>query len=327
MKRRRFITLLGGAAAGWPLAAHAQQSGMPAIGFLSGSSAQLYARNHHAFHQGLRTAGYVEKQNVAIEYRWADGQYDRLPALAADLIRQRVSVIAAMGTPAALVAKATATTIPVVFETGADPVQLGLVPSLNRPGGNVTGVNQVVQELAPKLLQIVHELLPTTRRIGLLINRADPALSEITARDVTEAAHTLDLQMLILNASSERDFEGVFAKLIEAQVGALVIGGEALFTSNSEQLAAMALRHQVPAIYKGREFAAAGGLISYGSDIADAYRLAGIYVGRILKGDKPADLPVQQATKVELYINLKTAKTLGITIPLPLSGRADELIE
>jgi ABC-type uncharacterized transport system substrate-binding protein len=327
MRRREFIALAGGAAATWPLAARAQQPVMPIVGFLNASSARLYARNTAAFLQGLKEAGYVEGQNVAIEYRWADGQYDRIPSLTSDLVHRQVSVIAALGTPAALAAKAATTTIPIVFETGADPIQLGLVASLNRPAGNVTGVNQLVQEIAPKLLETVHELLPTARVMALLVNPTDSVLTKITVHEVLAAAQTLGLEVHVLNASSERDFDGVFAKLIELKASALVIGGETLFTSYSEQLGALTARHRVAAVYKGREFVAAGGLMSYGSDILDSWRLAGIYTGRILKGDKPADLPIQQATKVELYINLKTAKALGITIPLPLSGRADEMIE
>jgi putative tryptophan/tyrosine transport system substrate-binding protein len=327
MRRRELITLLGGAAAAWPLAAHAQQPVTPIVGFLNASSARLYARYIAAFLQGLKEAGYVEGQNVAIEYRWADGQYDRIPSLTSDLVRCQVSVIAALGTPAALAAKAATTTIPIVFETGADPIQLGLVASLNRPAGNVTGVNQLVQEIAPKLLETLHELLPTARVMALLVNPTDSVLTKINVHEVLAAAQTLGLEVHVLNASSERDFDGVFAKLIELKASALVIGGETLFTSYSEQLGALTARHRVAAVYKGREFVAAGGLMSYGSDILDSWRLAGIYTGRILKGDRPADLPVQQATKVELYINLKTAKALGITFPLSLLGRADEVIE
>ena len=260
MRRREFITLLGGAAASWPLAARAQQPAMPVVGFLHGQSPGPYAHLAAVFHQGLKQAGYVEGQNVAIEYRWAHGQYDRVPALASDLIQRQVSVIAALGTPAALAAKAATTAIPIVFETGADPVRLGLVASLNRPGGNVTGVNQLVQEIVPKLLELLHELLPTTRIIALLVNPADSVLSEITTREVLAAALTLGLEVHVLNTSSERDFDGVFAKLTELKVGALVIGGEALFTSHSEQLAAMSARYRVAAVYKGREFAAAGAM-------------------------------------------------------------------
>ena len=327
MKRREFITLVSGAAVAWPLAAPAQQPAMPMIGFINAASAQSFPRPLAAFPKGLGETGYADGRNVAIEYRWAEGRIDRLPAMAADLVRRRVAVIAATGTAAALAAKATTTTIPIVFETGADPVQLGLVASLNRPGGNVTGVTQLNQEVMQKLLELLHELLPTARVIALLINPDDPALAEINTSKMLAAAHTLGLELHVLNASSERDFDGVFAKLIELRASGLVIGAEALFTSHSEQLAALTVHHQMPTIYKGREFAAAGGLMSYGSDITDSYRPAGVYVGRVLKGEKPADLPVQQATKVELFLNLKTAKALGLTVPTALLVRADEVIE
>jgi putative ABC transport system substrate-binding protein len=327
MRRREFITLLGGTAAAWPLAARAQQPAMPVIGFVNPTSAQSFARPLSAFLKGLGETGYVEGRNVAIEYRWAGNRNDRLPAMVADLVRRQVSVIAATSTPAAVAAKAATTTIPIVFEIGSDPIQLGLVASLSRPGGNITGATQLVQEVTPKMLELLHELLPTAHVMALLVNPTAPALAQTYTSTVLAAAHTLGLELHVLDASSERDFDGVFAKLIELRAGGLVIGAEALFTSHSEQLAALAVHHRVPTIYKGREFAAAGGLMSYGSDIRDSYRLAGIYTGRVLKGEKPADLPVQQATKVELFINLKTAKALGITVPLPLSGRADEVIE
>jgi putative tryptophan/tyrosine transport system substrate-binding protein len=328
MKRREFITLLGGAAAAWPLAARAQQPTVPVVGFLNISSPGTYARMVTAFRQGLNEAGYIEGRNVTIEYRWAENQPDRLPAMMADLVQRKVAVIAATSTPAALAAKAATTTIPIVFETGADPVQLGLVASLNRPGGNVTGVTSLTQEVVPKLLELLRELLPTARVIALLVNPADPAIAEANTSQALAAAHTLGLEVHVLNASSERDFEGVFAKLVELRAGGLVVGPEAVFRSHSEELAALAAHHGVPTVFRGREFTAAGGLMSYGSDLMDSCRLAGIYAGRILKGDKPADLPVQQqTTKVELFINLKTAKALGITVPLPLSGRADEIFE
>jgi putative tryptophan/tyrosine transport system substrate-binding protein len=330
MRRREFIALIGGAAASSllrPSAARAQQPAMPVIGFLNAASPQGYARNLAAFLKGLSDVGYVDNQNAAIEYRWAEGRIDRLPAMAADLVQRHVDVIAATSTPAALAAKAATPTIPIVFETGADPIQLGLVASLNRPGGNVTGVTQTNNEITPKRLQLLHELLPTARVMALLVNPADRALAEITTKDVQAAALTLGLELHVLNAASESDFDGVFANLIQLRASGLVIGTGPFFNSQVEQLAALAVRNAVPAIYESREFVAAGGLMGYGSDIAGAYRLAGNYTGRILKGDKPADLPVQEATKVELYINLKSAKALGITFPLPLLGRADEVIE
>jgi len=324
--RRELIAALGSAAA-WPLAARAQQPTMPVIGFVNLTSAQSFTRPLSAFLKGLGETGHVEGRNVAVEYRWADDRVERLPEMVADLVRRQVSVIAATSTPAAVAAKAATTTIPIVFEIGSDPIQLGLVASLSRPGGNITGATQLVQEVTPKMLELLHELLPAAHVMALLVNPADPVLAQINASKVLAAAHTLGLELHVLNASSERDFDGVFAKLIELRAGGLVIGAQSLFTGHSEQLAAMAFHHRVPTIYKGREFAAAGGLMSYGSDIRDSYRLAGIYTGRVLKGEKPADLPVQQATKVELFINFKTAKALGITVPLPLSGRADEIFE
>jgi ABC-type uncharacterized transport system substrate-binding protein len=264
---------------------------------------------------------------VAVEYRWAEGRSDRLPAMVADLVQRQVTVIAATTTPAALAAKAATTAIPIVFEVGGDPVQLGLVANLNRPGGNVTGVTALSSEVAPKRLELLHELVPTARAVAFLVNPADPAVAEQQVRDSQAAAHTLGLNLHVLNASTESDFDGVFVNVIQLRVGGLVIAGHRFFTAHSEQLAALALRHAVPTVHTNRRFVAAGGLASYGGSITDSYRLAGVYTGRILKGEKPADLPVQQGTKVELYINLKTAKALGITVPLPLSGRADELIE
>jgi putative tryptophan/tyrosine transport system substrate-binding protein len=267
------------------------------------------------------------RMHVAIEYRWAENRIDLLPAMAADLVHRQVAVIAATSTPAALAAKAATSTIPVVFETGSDPVQLGLVGSLRRPGGNVTGITQLNWEILPKRLELLHELLPAAGVMALLVNPSDRANAEIQSRDVLAAAHTLGLKLHVVSAGTERDFDSVFAQLTDLRAGSLVIGGDALFNSRIKQLAALSLQHAVPAVYQWREFVAAGGLLSYGSDVTDAYRLAGVYTGRVLKGEKPAELPVQQATKIELFINLKTAKTLGIAVPLPLSGRANEIFE
>jgi len=325
MKRREFIALLGGAAAACPLAARAQQPTMPVIGFLNGSSAREYGHVAAAFGQGLSDTGYVEGRNVLVEYRWAEDHYDRLPTLAADLVRRQVSVITA-NTQAAPVAKAATATIPVVFLTAGDPVRDGLVASLNRPGGNLTGVGILAVELGPKRLELLRELVPTATVIALLINPTTPT-AEIQSRNMQAAARNLGLQLHVLHASTERDFDAVFASLAQLRASGLVIGADAFFVSRSEQLAALALRHAVPAIYQFHAFAAAGGLMSYGDNLTDAYRLAGVYTGRILKGEKPADLPIQQSTKVELIINLKTARALGLTVPLPLSGRADEIIE
>jgi putative ABC transport system substrate-binding protein len=289
---------------------------------------QSYAPFSAAFLRGLGEAGYVDGRNVTIEYRWAENQNDRLPALAAELVQRQVAVVAATGTPAALAAKAATTTVPIVFETAADPVQLGLVTSLNRPGGNITGFTQTNVEIAPKRLELLHELLPTARVMTLLVDPSNPAVAETTANQMRAAAGTLGLELHVLNASTESDFDAVFAKVSQLRASGLVISaGTTIFVSRSEQLATLAARHGVPSVSSGRAFVMAGGLISYGADIVDAYRLTGVYVGRILKGEKPADLPVQQATKIELRINLKAAKALGVTVPLPLLGRADEVIE
>ena len=327
MQRRDFITLLGSAAVAWPLAVRAQQPTIPVIGFMNSASAKDWTRHLSAFLKGLGETGYVDGQNVTIEYRWAEGHYDRLPTMATDLVHKKVAVIAATSTPAALAAKAATTSIPIVFETGGDPIRLGLVPSLNRLSGNVTGVTQTSVEASPKRLQLLHELIPTTSVIALLVNPADPATAETITKDVQAAARALGLELHVLNASTDRDLDEVFAKLKQLRVGGLVISPGALFTSRSEYLAALTVRYAVPAVYDKREFVVAGGLMSYGGNIADSYRLAGVYTGRILKGDKPADLPVQQVTKVEMIINLKTAKAFGLNIPEPLIGRADEVIE
>ena len=324
MKRREFIMLLGGAAT-WPLGARAQQPSMPVIGLLGATTPHGYAAQLAAFHQGLSEAGFIEGRNVAIEYRWAEDQYDRLPALAADLVRRQVTVIATLGgNTASVAAKAATTTIPVVFHGSVDPVEAGLVASLNRPGGNVTGVVTLNMDTGQK--RLMHELLPAATTIGLLLNPAN-AVAEAQSKDLQAAARTLGLQLRIANASTERDFDAAIASLSQGQVPGLVIGTDGFLVSQSEQLAALTVRHSLPTIFQYRAFATAGGLMSYGGSVTDSYRLSGIYTGRILKGEKPADLPVQQATKVELIINLKTAKTLGITFPITLLGRADEVIE
>jgi putative ABC transport system substrate-binding protein len=327
MGRREFMGLFASAAATWPLAAHGQQSATPVIGFMNAASPEGYAQMLSAFLKGLGEASYIQDQNVKMEYRWGQGQVNRLPALAAELVDREVSVIAATGTAAALAAKAATATIPIVFEMGGDPVQLGLVASLNRPGSNVTGIAQLGVEVAPKRLQLLHELVPTATLMALLVDPTDPAISEKTTEGVQAAARSLGLELRVLNVSTERDLDAVFANLSQLRAGGLMISGGHFFNSRSKQLAARARQHTLPTILPYRDFADAGGLISYGASITDAYRLAGIYTGRVLKGEKPADLPVQQATKVEMVINLETAKALGITVPLSLIGRADEVIE
>jgi putative ABC transport system substrate-binding protein len=326
MRRRDFIVALGSAAA-WPLVARAQQPVVPVIGFLSSASHGQDAGRLRAFLQGLSEAGYVEGRNVAIEYRWADEQTDRLPALAADLVDRKVAVIATAGaTLGAVAAKGATTTIPIVFATGTDPVQRGLVASLNRPGGNVTGVTTLAVEVESKRLELLHELLPLATRFAVLINPTG-SNAEILPRDLQSAARMLGVEIELVNASSEGDFDTAFATSVRRQVGGLLIATDALFISRSEQLATLALRYAMPTVFQYREFAQAGGLMSYGGSSTDTYRLVGNYTGRILKGEKPADLPVQRATRVELFINMKTAKTLGLTFPLTLLGRADEVIE
>jgi putative ABC transport system substrate-binding protein len=328
LKRRKFIKLLGAAAAVWPLSARAQQPATPMIGFLNSQSPQLFAERLRALRQGLSETGHVEGRSVAVEYRWAEGRNDRLAGLVADLVRRQVSVIVATGgTPAALAAKAATATIPIVFQAGVDPVAVGLVASMNRPGGNVTGVTTLGVVLGPKQLELLHELVPTATTVALLVNPTNLTAAETNASELEAAARTLGLRLRVVHASTERDFDTVFENLVQLRAGALVIGNDAFFVSRSEQLGALTLRHAVPTISQYREFVAAGGLLSYGGSIVDAYRLAGVYAGRILKGEKPADLPVQQSTKVELTINLKTAKTLGLTFPITLLGRADEVIE
>jgi len=327
MRRREFITLIGGSAATWPLAALAQQAAMPVVGYLSGYAPDEGESRAAAFRRGLQESGYVVGQNVAIEYRWAEDQIDRLPALAAELVRRHVTVIAATTTPASIAAQATTTTIPIIFETGSDPVRLGLVANLNQPGGNVTGVVNLTVEITPKRLELLHELLPTTNVMALLINPADRALAQAQAREVLSAAHKLGLKLHVLNASSEQEFDGVFADVKRLRVGGLVIGAGSVFLRSLNKLAALTIRHAVPTISPNRDFPVAGGLMSYGSDTLESYRLAGSYTGRVLKGENPAELPVLQATKFSLVINLTTAKSLGINVPPSMQARADEMIE
>jgi putative tryptophan/tyrosine transport system substrate-binding protein len=324
IRRRQFIAGLGSVAA-WPLAARAQQAAMPVVGYLSSQGPSEDSQLIAAFHQGLRRLGFVEGQNVAIEYRFGEGQYDRLPALAADLVRRQVAIIAAVGT-AALPARAATTMIPIVFSVGVDPVESGLVSRLNRPGGNLTGAHTLNVELGPKRLELLHKLLPTATDIALLINPAR-ANAEPETRDMSAAAGTLGLKLHVLHASTERDIDAAFANVVQQRGGGLVIGGDSFFSARQEQLAALAIRHAVPTIYQYREFAAAGGLMSYGNSHTDGIRLAGVYAGRILKGEKPGDLPVQRVTKIELIINMKTAKALGIDVPPTLLATADEVIE
>jgi putative ABC transport system substrate-binding protein len=298
---------------------------MPVIGFLNGSSPEGYAPRVADFREGLKEAGYVEGRNVTVEFRWAEGRYDRLPEMAADLVRRRVSVIVA-NTPANVVAKDATSTIPIVFTTSGDPVKLGLVSSLNRPGGNVTGVTQLDVELEPKRLELAHEMMPAATLVALLVNSAYPSADTIV-KEVQAAALARGLQLHILRASTEAEIEAAFAGFSQLKAGVLIIGTDPFFNGQSERLAMLALRYEVPTIYQTREFTRAGGLVSYGGSVKDSYRLAGVYAGKILKGDKPADLPVQQSTMVELIINLKTARALGLTIPVSLLGRAEELIE
>jgi putative tryptophan/tyrosine transport system substrate-binding protein len=329
MKRREFITLIGGAAAAWPLAGRAQQRAMPVIGFLSIRSSDTDAQFLVAFRQGLSQGGFVEGRNVAVEYRYADGQPDRLPSLVADLVRRHVAVIVTTGGPqAALAAKAATTTIPIAFTIGADPIKVGLVQSLNRPGGNLTGVTTSYDEAAPKRLGLLREILPKSAIIGVLVNPNDPITAIGEADEMREAGRSAGQRIEILQAGDEHEIDTAFARLIEIHADALVVAPHALFATQTRQLIALAARHAIPALYWRREFAEAGGLMSYGSSLADAVRrVVGVYVGRILKGEKPGDLPVQQPTKFELVVNAKAAKAIGLAIPESFLARADEVIE
>ena len=326
MKRREFITLLGGAAAAWPLAARAQQSAMPVIGYLDSSSPVASEPRVALFRQGLAEAGYVEGRNVAIEYRWAEGRYDRLPEMAAELVRREVAVIVASTIPAAVAAKAATAAIPIVFYVAGDPVKLGLVASLSRPGRNATGVNNFAAELGAKHLGLLRELLPTARRVGLLVNPTNPNVEGAT-KDVTAAALATGVEIDVVRASDSREIEVAFAALVRNRADALVVGPDAFFTSRRLQIATLATRHALPAVSNSREFAEAGGLMDYGTSLTEVYRQLGVYAGRVLKGDKPAELPVVQSTKFELVINLPTARALGLEIPATLLARADEVIE
>jgi putative tryptophan/tyrosine transport system substrate-binding protein len=326
MKRREFITLLAGATS-WPLAARAQQPAMPVIGYLGAESPAAFASRVRAFRQGLGKAGYVEGRNVAIEFRWAESQHSKLPALAADLVGRQVAVIVAPGgAPAALAAKSATATIPIVFEMGADPIAMGLVSSLNRPGGNLTGVTSLSVEVTPKRLEFLQEAIPTAAVFAVLVNPTSPTIDS-QLKSLQAAAQTLRLQFHVLRASTERDFDTVFATLLQLRVGGLVVASDTFLGTHGEQLAGLTIRHAVPAIHQSRDFTIAGGLISYGGNFVESHRQAGVYTGRIIKGDKPADLPVQQVTKVELFINLTAAKTLGLTFPRSLLARADQVIQ
>ena len=326
MRRREFIAFVGSTAVAWPLAGRAQQSAMPVIGLLGSASASDWTPYVSAFRHGLRDAGYVEGGNVAIEARWADSQYERLPAMAAELVQRQVTVIAAFSTPAARAAKAATTTIPIVFTTNRDPVQIGLVTSLSRPGGNITGSTDLDLELASKLVELLHDAVPSAKIIAVLVNPTN-FNTETLSRSLQPAARTFGLQLHVLNASTERDFDTVFEMLHQLRADGLVVVGDVFFNARSKQLAALTIHQAIPAISQNREFTVAGGLMSYSGSIPDSYRQAGVYTGRILKGERPADLPVVQGTKFELVINLKTAKVLRLGIPTGLLNAADEVIE
>ena len=326
MRRRTFIALLGGAAA-WPVAARAQQTAMPVVGFLGGPSAAPYERYIAAVHQGLKEAGFIEQRNVAMEYRWADGQYDRLPALAAELASRRVAVIIPIGgAPATLAAKAATSTIPIVFNLGADPIQLGLVSNLSRPGGNITGIAMMTLEVERKRLELLHELAAGSSSIAVLLNPSNDQ-TQAQETDAQTAARFINRQILVLKARTEDEINAAFAELARERIGALLVGADAFFNSQVTLIVVLAARHAVPTIYPFKSYVDAGGLMSYGSSLLDAYRQTGVYAGRVLKGEKPADLPIVQPTKFELVINLKIAKALGIAIPPTLLARADEVIE
>jgi putative ABC transport system substrate-binding protein len=327
VRRRDFIKVVAGSAAAWPLAARAQQSEMPVVGFLGAPSAAPYARYVAAVHQGLKEVGYVEPQNVAMEYRWADGQYERLPALAADLISRRVAVIIPIGgAPATVAAKAATSTIPIVFNLGADPVELGLVTNLSRPGGNITGIAMMIVEMETKRLELLHELVPASSSLAILLNPSN-AQAQTQEREAQRAARVVGQQVLVLKASTVHEIEGAFAALVRERAGGLLVGGDTFFTSQAVLFVVLTAHHSIPTVYPVRSFVDAGGLMSYGSNLLDAYRQTGVYAGRVLKGEKPGDLPIARPTTFELIINLKIARALGIAIPTNLLGRADEVIE
>ena len=327
MRRREFIKVIAGSAAAWPFAARAQQPTMPVVGFLNAASAEGYTKFVGEFRRGLNSMGFVEGQNVVVEYRWAEGHYDRLPDLAADLIRRQVAVIAATSTPAALAAKKATATIPVVFTTGGDPVEIGLVTNIARPGGNVTGATQITMELGQKRLELLHQLIPKATVLAIAVNPNNRAVAEVQIRDAQDGMRALGLKLEIVQARNEEEFDKAIAGLPQRAGGLVIAGGDSLFLSESAKLAEITVRHNVPAIFHGREFAAAGGLLSYGASVVASYLLAGVYTGRILRGERPGDLPVQRSSKLEIYINLNTAKALGVTIPQGLMIAADEVFE